>query len=101
MSGRQRLPSGEPRKASQRNTRRATPVAARIAPSWRAGDKVRWKGHAGVFRRDTGDGEHCEIGLDARVYRVPTKELSSAGGNPMIPRREHGARDGVLRKIGA
>jgi hypothetical protein len=37
---------------------------------------VRWKGRTGVFRRDVGDGEHSEITLDSRVYRVPTKELA-------------------------
>jgi len=74
MPGRQRLPGGEPRKASQRNTRR-TPVAARIASIWRSGDNVFWKGRAGVYRRDVGDGEHCEIVLGSRIYQVPTKEL--------------------------
>ena len=75
MSGRQRLPGGEPRKASQRNTRRAGPVAARIVPSWQSGATVRWKGRAGVFRRDTGDGEHCEITLGDRIYRVLIREI--------------------------
>jgi hypothetical protein len=30
MSGKQRLPAGEPRKASQRHSRRAVPLQARI-----------------------------------------------------------------------
>ena len=75
MSGRARLPGGEPRKASQRNTRRAGPIPARIAPIWRPGANVRWKGRTGVFRRDAGDGDHCEITLGDRVYRVPTREI--------------------------
>jgi hypothetical protein len=76
MSGRQRLPGGEPRKASQRNTRRAASAATWIAlPIWRPGDSVRWKGRAGLFRRDVGDGEHCEIVLEARVYQVRTTEI--------------------------
>jgi hypothetical protein len=75
MPGRQRLPGGEPRKASQRNTRRAAPVPPRITPTRRPGDSVRWRGRVGVFQRDAGDGEHCEIVLGPRVYRVPTKEL--------------------------
>lgn len=75
MSGRARLPGGEPRKASQRNTRRAGPTPLRIAPAWRPGDQVRWKGRTGVFRRDVGDGEHAEIVLGERVYRVRTGEL--------------------------
>ena len=76
MSGRQRLPGGEPRKASQRNTRRAGPIAARITPPWRAGESVRWEGRAGVFRRDLGDGAHAEVLIDGRVYRVRVSELS-------------------------
>ena len=75
MSGRARLPAGEPRKASQRNSRRAAPIRARITPVWRAGDAVRWKGRAGVYRRNVGDGEHAEIAIDERVYRVPRAEL--------------------------
>jgi hypothetical protein len=37
---------------------------------------VRWKGRAGLFRRNVGDGEHAEIVLDERVYRVRISELS-------------------------
>jgi hypothetical protein len=76
MSGRQRLPGGAPRKASQRKTRRASPVAARISPSWRAGDRVSWQGRAGIFRRDVGDGEYAEIVIAERVYRVRITELA-------------------------
>ena len=76
MSGRARLPAGEPRKASQRNTRRAAPITARITPTWRAGDRVQWKDRTGAFRRDVGDGEHAEIVIGARVYRVRTRELA-------------------------
>jgi hypothetical protein len=75
MSGRQRLPGGEPRKASQRTTRRAGPIPARVTPTWRAGDNVRWQGRAGVFRRHVDDGEHAEIVIGERVYRVKAKEL--------------------------
>jgi hypothetical protein len=76
MSGRARLPGGEPRKASQRNTRRAAAIPARHTVVWRAGDQVRWKERSGVFRRDVGDGEHAEITLGERTYRVRTSELS-------------------------
>ena len=76
MSGRQRLPGGAPRKASQRKTRRASPVTARISPSWHAGDGVRWQGRAGIFQRDVGDGEHAEIVITERDYRVRTNELA-------------------------
>ena len=75
MSGRARLPGGAPRKASQRNTRRAGENPARIAPIWKLGDAVRWKGRGGAFRRYIGDDEHAEIALDARVYRVRINEL--------------------------
>jgi hypothetical protein len=76
MSGRQRLPGGAPRKASQRKSKRAPPVTFRISPTWRAGDGVRWQGRAGVFRRDVGDGEHAEIIISERVYRVRIRELA-------------------------
>ncbi len=75
MTGRARLPGGEPRKASQRNTRRAAPAPTLAAPTWRLGDAVRWKDRAGTYRRDVGDGEHAEIAIGARVYRVRTSEL--------------------------
>ena len=75
MSGRARLPGGEPRKASQRNSRRAGAAPARIEPIWRPGDQVRWQGRAGIFRRDVGDGEHAELVIGEKVYRVRTREL--------------------------
>jgi len=75
MTGRTRLPGGEPRKASQRNARRATGAPVQISPTWRAGDQIRWKGRTGAFRRDSGDGEHAEVVIGERVYRVPLKEL--------------------------
>jgi hypothetical protein len=75
LSGKQRLPGGEPRKASQRNKLRAGSPSGRISPTWRVGEPVRWKGRAGVFRRDVGDGEHAEVVIAERVYRVRTSEL--------------------------
>jgi hypothetical protein len=75
LSGKQRLPGGEPRKASQQNKVRAESRPTTITSTWRAGDPVRWKGRAGVFRRDVGDGEHAEIVIAERVYRVRTSEL--------------------------
>ena len=76
MSGRARLPGGAPRKASQRKTRRAGSVPARITPTWQPGDRVRWKGRDAVFRRDVGDAEHAEIVIGERVYRVQTQDLT-------------------------
>jgi hypothetical protein len=75
MSGRARLPGGQPRKASQRNTRRAVPPAGKAIPVWRSSMPVLWKGRAGIFRRDVGDGEHAEVVIDGRVYRVRISEL--------------------------
>jgi hypothetical protein len=75
MSGTRRLPGGEPRKASQRNTRRAV-SATKAVPVWRASMPVLWKGRAGIFRRDVGDGEHAEVVIDGRVYRVRLAELA-------------------------
>jgi hypothetical protein len=76
MSGRARLPGGEPRKASQRNSRRAAAVNVRVTPAWRAGDTVLWRERRGVFRRDVGDGEHAEVVIGERVYRVRVEELA-------------------------
>jgi len=76
MSGRQRLPGGEPRKASQRITRRAVSRFTKAAPVWRASMPVLWKGRAGIFRRDSGDGEHAEVVIDGRICRVRISELT-------------------------
>ena len=76
MTGRTRLPGGEPRKASQRNARRSVSPDKKVMPVWRASMPVLWKGRAGIFRRDVGDGEHAEVVIEGRVYRVRTSELS-------------------------
>jgi hypothetical protein len=75
VSGRARLPGGEPRKASQRYTRRAGLPPTKIIRTWRTGEPVQWKGRAGVFRRDVGDGEHAELAIGGRIYRVRISEL--------------------------
>jgi hypothetical protein len=49
--------------------------ATLVTPTWRAGQPVQWKGRAGTYRRDVGDGEHSEIAIGERVYRVRTVEL--------------------------
>jgi hypothetical protein len=74
MAGRPRLPGGGKLKASQRG-RRLERVLTRVAPTWQPGAPVRWKDRAGTYRRDVGDGEHSEIVLGERVYRVRTDEL--------------------------
>jgi hypothetical protein len=76
MSGRTLLPGG-PRKASQRHRRTAAPAPVAIAPSWRPGDRVRWKDYTGTFLRETGDGE-AEVLIGARTYRVAAGELRPA-----------------------
>ena len=75
MSGRNRLPSGEPRRASQKRTRPAAPKSLQIEVPWHPGDRLRWRDRAGTYRRDTGDGEHVEITIEVRVYRVRRVEL--------------------------
>jgi hypothetical protein len=61
MTGRTRLPGGEPRKASQRNKRNVSSSgAAKITPTWQPGARVHWKDRVGTFRRDLGDGENAE-----------------------------------------
>ena len=76
MTGRSRLPGGAPRKASQRNKRNAGSAPAKISPVWQASMPVLWKGRAGVFRRDVGYGEHADVLIDGRVYRVRLSELA-------------------------
>jgi hypothetical protein len=36
---------------------------------------VLWKGRAAIFRRDVGDGEHAEVVIEGRIYRVRIGEL--------------------------
>jgi hypothetical protein len=75
MTGRARLPGGEPRKASQRNTRPAAPKTVQVTLAWRASMPVLWKGRAGIFRREVGDSEHAEVVIGERVYRVRIADL--------------------------
>jgi len=69
------LPAGAPRKASQRRARRAAPSKA-ATPVWRPGDKVRWRDRVGDFQRSLGDGEHAEIMISGRTYRVRLEEIA-------------------------
>ena len=75
MSGTQRLPGGERRKASQRHSRPAEPLQPLISRLWHPGDRVRWRDRIGVFRRDVGDSEHAEIVIADRTYRVRVADL--------------------------
>ena len=38
--------------------------------------ELRWQGRTGIFQRDVGDGEHAEIVITERVYRVRINELA-------------------------
>jgi hypothetical protein len=51
------------------------PFKVDVTRVWRTGDKVRWRDRIGGFRRDVGDGEHAEIVITGRVYRVRLEEL--------------------------
>jgi len=74
MTGRTRLPGGEPRKASQRRTRRGEAPTSRIAPQWRFGDRIEWQKKVGTFHRDLGDG-NAEVTIANRAYRVRIGDL--------------------------
>jgi hypothetical protein len=76
MTGTTRLPGGEPRKASQKRTRRAGPPPTRIMPQWRMGDRVSWGGRIGSFVRNLNDVIHAEIRIEQRVYRVRVADLT-------------------------
>jgi hypothetical protein len=75
MTGRTRLPRGKPRKATQKRTRRAGTIPARMTPQWRIGDRVSWGGRVGFFVRGLNDGIHAEIRIEQRVYRVRVSDL--------------------------
>src|SRR3954451_21280475 len=53
----------------------APPSPMRLTPTWRAGDNIRWQGRPAVYRRDVGDGQHAEIVIGERIYRVRSKEF--------------------------
>jgi hypothetical protein len=63
-------------RASQRGRKQPVKSSAPILPTRQPGDPVRWKERKGVFKRDVGDGEHSEVQIADRVYRVITSELT-------------------------
>lgn len=77
MTGRTRFPAGEPRKASQKRTRGAGSGPVHISPQLHPGDRVSWGGRIGSFVRDLKDGQHAEIRIEQRVYRVRIGDLRS------------------------
>ena len=78
MSGRSRLPSGGPRKASQRHSRRAASVPTTIEPTWRPGDRVLWNQSIAYFLQNADEPGMVEVLLGQRRYRVPSRELQPA-----------------------
>ena len=80
MTGCARLPGGEQRKASQKRSRPATPIAAVAEPTLRPGDRVRWSRHTGSVQRVVGD--QADIRQDGRdtLWRLPVKELTRVVG---------------------
>ena len=76
MSGRQRMPAGEPRKASQRRARRGDAFTSLRKPCLAPRKKSMLVGRIGVFQRDLGDGEHAEIMISDRTYRVRIADLA-------------------------
>jgi hypothetical protein len=63
-----------PQKPPQPPAPPAAPAPPRSAPTWRAGDRVRWQRYTGQFLRETIDGE-AEVLIGAKAYRVPAGEL--------------------------
>ena len=45
-------------------------------PVWRTGDRVRWRDRIGDFQSSLGDGEHAEIMISGRTYRVRLEDLA-------------------------
>jgi hypothetical protein len=80
VTGRARLPGGEQRKASQKRSRPATPIAAVVAPSLSPGDRVRWLRHTGTVQRVLGN--QADIRQDGRntLWRLPVAELTRVIG---------------------
>ena len=78
MSGRSRLPGGE-RASLPTPAHRAAqaPTVVVPAPTWRPGDRVRWKDYTGQYLRETIDGQ-AELLIGTRTYRVAAGELRSA-----------------------
>jgi hypothetical protein len=52
------------------------PKPTPVAPSWQAGDKVRWQGYTGTFLRETVDGQ-AEVLIGTRTCLVPRGELQT------------------------
>jgi hypothetical protein len=80
VTGRVRLPGGEQRKASQKRSRPATPIAAVAAPTLRPGDRVRWSRYTGFVQRIVGDTAEIVEETRAARWRLPVAELTRVVG---------------------
>jgi hypothetical protein len=69
------MPTRNILKASQRGRKQPVSSSVPVLPPRQPGDPVRWKDRRGVFKRDVGDGEHSEVLIAERIYRVITSEL--------------------------
>jgi len=80
VTGRAQLPGGEQRKASQKRSRPAMPIAAVAAPTLSPGDRVRWSRHTGIVQRVVGD--QADVRQDGRntLWRLPAAELTRVVG---------------------
>jgi hypothetical protein len=80
VTGRVRLPGGQPRKASQKRSRPAAPIAEVAAPTLKPGDRVRWSRYTGTVRRVAGD--KADVVEDSRrtLWRLPVAELTRVVG---------------------
>jgi hypothetical protein len=77
MTGRVRLPGGQPRKASQKRSRPAAPIApVAAAPALRPGDRVRWSRYTGTVQRVVGDLADVVEETRAARWRLPVAELT-------------------------
>ena len=81
MPGGARLPPGEPRKASQKRSRKAAaPIAAVATPTFNPGDRVRWSRYVGIVRRVAGDKADIVENVRKTVWRVSVTELTRVVG---------------------
>jgi hypothetical protein len=73
-------------KASQRGRAPAVARVVSAAPVRVLDEPVRWKDRRGTYQRDVGDGEHSEIQIGERVYRVKTSELVFGAASAAVTR---------------
>jgi hypothetical protein len=80
VTGRVRLPGGEHRKASQKRSRPAVPIAAVVTPTFRPGDRVRWSRYIGTVQRVVDDLAEVVEETRAARWRLPVGQLTRVVG---------------------